>query len=233
MGSGTGKRVRTLLQRIDQLENNEKILNANINALAKGHQQLVEAANGAVARLQESVAVLEECCDAIAEVVGRKKVEEQVAKATRERAQLRADTERKAIEEAHAAGQLRAVEEISPTSVIVAREYTKEGAVRGPGWQQTLYSQLEEPLKPSFLGKKVGDKIEIPHGTAEILEVYEVVLTVDGEKLPEDLVKAAGEEQPEDEPEVAETVPEADADADAALEAYLGDSTNEAAKRRE
>jgi hypothetical protein len=220
MGSGTGKKVRTLLHRLDDLERNEKVLNQNINSLANSHRQFIEAANGAVTRLQESVGVLEECCDALAEVVGRKKVEEQIAKATRERAQARADSERKAIEEAHADGRLKPSEEISPTSVIVAREYTKDGAVRGPGWQQCMFSQLEEPLKPSFLGKKVGDKVEIPNGTAEILEIYELVLSVDGEKLPEDLVKA-GAEETEDEPEVAETVPEEDADADAALEAYL------------
>lgn len=222
MGSGINKRARDVikpaLERIEELERRSE-------ALLSNQQNMMEAVNRALSVTQDRIEVMERLCNAFGEILGQEKVQEVVTKHIEEQAFARAEVEKKAIADGVDSGALKPREDITANSVITGREILKNGDIRKPGWQQLLVNQAREEIRALLVGKKVGDKIDVPAGQFEILEIYDIV---------EQAVAPASAPSPEETQAVADAaaaaVPGSEAvalpeiseeDADTALEEYM------------
>lgn len=133
-------------------------------------------------QLKSSIMATLETLDASMEVVGEvtgvdmtAKVGEKILAKRKQREQAKADAEKKQLEQLVEIGAYKAVDKISPTSVIVARFFDMNGNVEGVGRSQFVFGNLtSEETKAAFLGQGVGFLYEKDGHKAEVLEIYEV-----------------------------------------------------------
>lgn len=88
------------------------------------------------------------------------------------------------------AGQIKAAEEATDNSLIVARELNKDGTVENPRIQ-FLTSRLIEELQNKFVGKKVGELIKGDGNKLdlEIMEIYDITIDELGAEQTEEQVE--------------------------------------------
>lgn len=87
------------------------------------------------------------------------------------------------------AGQIKASEEATDNSLIVARELNKDGTVENPRIQ-FLTARLSPELQEKFVGKKVGElvKSEEDKLDLEIMEIYDITINELGAQQEEEPV---------------------------------------------
>lgn len=156
-------RVLGVVERVAQLE---KTVGAIISGL-----------NNELTRIGRATADISQVIDAVVDVVGQQRVQEQLdanqIKAKEEQAKAESEQLAKLLE----AGSITTAETASESCLLVGVEYTSDGKPIPPGRLQLAFGQLaSEQMKKDCLGKKVGDKIDVPGGGVfEILEIYEKV----------------------------------------------------------
>ena len=192
MGSGTGRKLLTALQRIERLE-------VQIVLLNEDRMKFIEAVNGAVAQQREKSSTIEGVVNAIVEIVdkttsamihmGNYRPEGwmpqpglptspgtvlEVLKshlAIRRAAQIERD--KAAIVALTENGSLVVSEEITEDSLIVGEE--SDGKAGGPGWVQMEFSNILEEFQVLLMGKHVGDEIQLGAHKLVVKEIYTIV----------------------------------------------------------
>lgn len=222
MGSGINKRAREVITpALGRIE----ILEGQVVTLLSNQQNLMEGISRSLALVQDHMEVFDHLCNAFSEILGTEKVQEIVKKQIHEKTTKRADAEKAVIAEGVESGSLKAQDIVNLNSVIVGREILKNGDVRHPGWQQLLVSQAREEIRNNLIGKVVGDKLDVPAGQFEILEIYEIIVreTPVAVGKSEDGADLATSGLAEASPDVVEISEDA---ADKALAEYMaGDAT--------
>lgn len=96
-------------------------------------------------------------------------------------------------------GTHRVAEVVTEDSIVVGREFNKEGALLGVGRVQVRASQFTPEAKEQVLGKGVGFMIEVAStgGRFEVAEIYEEVPASEQKpKVSEEVVDAVVAETP-------------------------------------
>jgi hypothetical protein len=137
--------------------------------------QLIPAINNGFSQASQQIAAQGEVLEALIALAGKEAVEK-VMRANRElRAAENAETEKKALEELVARGEVVAVEKITDKSVIVGREFNPDGSVHHPGRFQLAYQKIDKQFQEQLLGQAAGFTITLPNGGKfEVQEVYQL-----------------------------------------------------------
>ena len=118
-------------------------------------------------KLEAAVTGLSKLIAAVARTVGTAEVQAEYAAGQRfEMEQL--------VTKAVDAGQIAPADVVGPNSLIIGRETTKDGQLVAPGRFQVLAKELADEPRVLLLGRKVGDKVEVPSGnTVEVDGIYD------------------------------------------------------------
>ena len=137
------------------------------NGLAGYTQKEVEALKAGVAQMVEFL-------QALVQVTGQETAVQAQIKANRlKRDTERAERDQKMIASLVEAGVLVATESVTEKSILVGREFNKEGELLGGGRAQVPFSQFGEDMKSKVLGQGIGFVLEAPEGRFEVVEIYE------------------------------------------------------------
>lgn len=151
-------------------------LTARMEEYEKSMTQLIPSINNALGSINQQLSAQAEVLEGVVESFGRDKVEAAVKASRERRIQQTMESEKKALEDLRASGELVAVPLVTEKSVIVGREYDADGSVRVPGRVQVAYSRVDPQFQTKLLDQPPGTTFELPNGGKfEVLEVYEVV----------------------------------------------------------
>ncbi len=181
MGSGTGKKVMSALQRLDRAE-------AQIALLNEDRMKFIEAVNGAVAQQGEKSSTIEGVVNAIVDVLDKTTSNLVASKtltispgtvlevlkshlAIRRAAQIERD--KAAIVALTENGSLVVSDAISENSLIVGEEGDESAG--GPGWVQMEFGNILEEFQALLIGKHVGDEVQLGKHKLVVKEIYTIV----------------------------------------------------------
>jgi hypothetical protein len=187
------KKTRNALDRLDELE--------------KALPQIVSGVNNSLSQLNNQLQGMTEIMDVLIENVGQEKVTAALAANRQKRSEDQAAAEKKSVDEALLSGTLENATEISEKTIVVGREFDKDGVVRIPGRVQVQFSRVSPEFQEKLKGQKPGFSFEIPStgGKFEVDEIYDVVPPVVPAPAPVAAAPVAAPEAP-----VAEVVPSTD-----------------------
>lgn len=155
------KRVPTVLERLERAEQALQALGQVIDGNNQQHQK-------AITSIVEVMTAIIKCSGP--EFDG--KVQSTIIEARKKRAQDESDKAKAALEDMVAKGLLVSAETLSEGSVVVGREFDKEGNLLGTGRSQVEFSQFVPDAKTELLGKGPGFVYNGSDGSFEVLEVY-------------------------------------------------------------
>jgi hypothetical protein len=155
------KNSRNAIQRVEELE--------------KLVPQVISATNNAVQQIQVQLSGAVEILDAVIQALGVETIEKIVTENRTRRADEQNAKTREQIDGLVAQGVLVAGDKVSEQSLVVFKEFNKEG-VEQVARLQHVFKQLQEEFKPQLLGAAVGAKVTAATGSSfEVLEIYEIV----------------------------------------------------------
>jgi hypothetical protein len=157
------KRVKSALERLDQLESDVPRLIAGVN---NGFSNLE-------GRLNEFTEIL----NALSQLTGETAVSAKIAENRIARAEALAQQQEEGLKKAITDGRVVAVAAVTEQSVIVGSKSDKDGKLEvANGRVQMEFAQIIPAFKSKFLGAVVGAKVETPDGgTIEVKEIYDLV----------------------------------------------------------
>lgn len=155
------KNSRNALQRLDAVEQTQA--------------QVVQALNSTLGPLQQQFSQYVEIVDAVTAILGDEVVANRVAEIRKERAIQQAEVQAQQVKTLVANGILAVASVIGEKSLIVGKEFDKEGHEMLPGRRQALLSQIRTDLQEKLMGQGVGFKLDTGDGAFEVLEVYDVI----------------------------------------------------------
>lgn len=154
-------RVKSALERIESIEGD----------LPK----LVAGVNNGFANLEQRLNEFTEILNAISQLVGEKTVGDQVTSNRIARAEAMAQAQKEGLEKALAEGKVTVAEAAGEKTVIVGKEFDKDGNLIPPGRIQMEFRQIVPSFKEKFTGIKVGGTVETPNGgKIEVVELYDI-----------------------------------------------------------
>lgn len=138
-------------------------------------EKRVEDLTGHVERLQGRISYLSVVSDALVAMMGEETVQAKIDDMHLERLGPIAETHKANTAKAVDEGKIVPTETVAPSSIVVAIERNKRGAIT------SLRTQIALPLVPElhqlFVGKKAGDIVQVTRNETtmsyELLEVYE------------------------------------------------------------
>ena len=170
MGSGIQKRIKKAMEAKDSMDSQLKNIDENL-------KQLFANDNKMAAWVDEKYSKHEEILSALIEIIGTQKVFEEIKKARIEKAEANSASQKEALDKGLAEGTVKAVDEVTDTSIIVGSEVDKDGNVIPPARSQILFASLPPELADLLRAKKVGDVVEtMVNSKFTIKEIYEMVL---------------------------------------------------------
>lgn len=157
------QKTRTALDRIEVIE-------TTINELVTGVNGVVQQLNGKLLDVAEKL-------EALADIVGKDKFEEVLQANALAKAKGQAEAAKKTLEQHVEAGDLAVSATISENSVVVGREFDKDGNLLEPGRIQLTFGGIKKEFQDQLLGQAVGFTVATPvGGKFEVLEIYDFVL---------------------------------------------------------
>ena len=168
--------VRVIDQRVLELYARVDAYEGVLGRFGKSIDQLVSGINNALGDLNQRLVSQSEVLDALVEAIGKDKVEELIKAGRVRRMHEVMESEKKALEDLRASGELVEVPLVTEKSVIVGREYEPDGQVRAPGRVQVAYARVDAQFQSSLINQPPGTSFVLPNGGKfEVLEIYEVV----------------------------------------------------------
>ncbi|NBT57360.1 hypothetical protein EBT16_01105 [bacterium] len=156
------QKTRTALDKIDVIED-------TINELVTGMNNVIQQLNGRLADVSEKL-------DALATLVGPEKFQEVLKANALAKTKAQADAAKKALEQHVASGDLVAATTVGTESLVVGREFDKDGNLLEPGRIQLTFSGIKKEFQDQLLGQTAGFTVTTPvGGKFEVLEIYDFV----------------------------------------------------------
>lgn len=159
---------KSALERIDLLENEIP--------------RLISAINGAFEQLNERVGSLAKLVEAVVETVGAEQVEQSLKAIEDRKIELQLSAAKAELDSQVAAGNMLKVEVVGEKSLIVGREFDREGVLIPPGRAQIMFASIKPEYQEKLKGQQAGFMFETVGGKFEVMEVYDEVV-----KAPEAL----------------------------------------------
>lgn len=178
------QKTRSALDRIDAVE-------STIN-------ELVSSLNNVIQQLNARLADTTEKLEALTEVAGPDKVKEALRSIAVAKAEKQAASAKQALEEALMNGQLVAAQVIGENSLVVGREFDKDGNVIPPGRIQLTFGGIKSEFQDKLRGQGFGFTVETPiGGKFEVLEVYDLVANTKSDEATTEVVDVPATETAE------------------------------------
>jgi len=156
------KKTSNALERLDQVE--------------KTVMNIVSAVNNSISQLGNQIGGVTEVLDAVVQTLGVETIQKIMSENRVAKAEAQAESEKAALAELLAKGDIKAVDKVSEKSIVVGRETDKDGTVRLPGRAQVAFARIDPNFQPQLLGQGPGFSLDLPNGGKfEVLEAYEVV----------------------------------------------------------
>ena len=155
----TTEKTPLILDRVKALEELTK-------GLANYTQKEVEGVKAGLAQLVEFLQALVLVTDT------ETKVQEQVKTSRHKREVERAERDSKMIASLVDSGLLEVAEVVGPKSILVGREFNKEGELLGGGRAQVPFNDFNVDMQAKILGQGVGFVLDAPDGRFELVEIY-------------------------------------------------------------
>lgn len=176
------QKTRSALDRIDAVE-------STINELVSSLNNVIQQLN---ARLSDTAEKLQ----ALTDVVGPEKVSEAMRALVLAKAEKQAAAAKEALDDAIGKGQLVAATVIGENSLVVGREFDKDGNLIPPGRIQLTFGGIKSEFQEQLRGQGFGFTVETPvGGKFEVLEVYDFVTDTKAEAAPSEVVVDAATNQ--------------------------------------
>jgi hypothetical protein len=168
------KQVKSALERIDQLE--------------QDIPQIVMGVNQAIVSQRTGLGELAAVVEAVTEILGASTVDAKIKEINERKVNAKLDAAKKALEEGLANGEIVKADAVSDKSLIVGKEYDKDGNVLAPGRAQITFDGIMPEFQDKLLGQGAGFQVETKNGGKfEVVEVYDVVAKpVTAEPAPAD-----------------------------------------------
>jgi hypothetical protein len=158
------KAVKSALERIDQLE--------------QDLPKIVMGVNEAVMGQRRGLGELASVVEALTEILGAGTVDAKIKEINERKVQAQLDKAKAALDEGLAKGDLVKADAVSDKSLIVGREYDKDGNVLPPGRAQITFDGIMPEFQDKLLGQGPGFTVETKNGGKfEVVEVYDVLAT--------------------------------------------------------
>lgn len=156
------KQVKSAIERIDALEQELPRLVMGVNEALSNHAQ----------RTAELASIVE----AVVELFGSEVVDAKIKEISDRKVLANLDAAEKNLEKAKGAGEAVKADAIDSKSLIVGREFDKDGNVVFPGKAQLTYEAIKPEFQKKLLGQSAGFQVETPNGGKfEVLEVYKII----------------------------------------------------------
>jgi hypothetical protein len=156
------QKTKSALERLDVIEENLP--------------RIVGGFNEVLNRFGTQLQVIDELMTAVVALLGEENVNSKVQENRIKRAEDNARLQAEDIEKRLTDGTLVRVEAISEKSLIVGREFDKEGTVMIPGRVQMDFVTVLPDYKEKLIGQKVGFSVPTPPGGKyEVVEIFEAV----------------------------------------------------------
>lgn len=151
-----------------------------IGELEQGNVRLVAGIQQAFQELTQQftqpISQLTELVEALSSIVGKEKVNEAVDGIRKARVEESAESAKKALDSLVDQGVAVPTTAIGENSIVVGREYDKDGALLHPGRVQLQWSYIKPEFQEKLKGQGPGAKIEAGNGnTFEVVEAYDIV----------------------------------------------------------
>lgn len=176
----TNKKVKSALERIDQLE-------GDLGEVQGMIQNLLMATNQVLSNFENRINVQAELIEALGLLAGPEKLAETVNQIKAKKVNDALANAKKALEVAVEQGKVVPVDAITEKSLIIGAEFDADGIEVAPGRMQITFQSLLPQFKEELLGKGVGAEVKTPSGGSfKVSEVYEVLDAAVTEEEPSD-----------------------------------------------
>lgn len=157
-----GKQVKSALERIDSLE--------------QELPRIVMAVNEALVGQNEKSGQLANIVEAVVELFGAATVDAKIKEISDRKTMANLEAAKAKLTEAIQKGDVVKADAISDKSLVVGKEYDKDGNVLFPGRAQLQFGAIKQEFQDKLLGNGVGFTLETGNGGKfEVTEVYDVV----------------------------------------------------------
>lgn len=154
------QKTRSALDRIDAVE-------STIN-------ELVSSLNGVIQQLNARLGDISEKIQALTDVVGAENVTKALDALAQAKAEKQLASAKEALADALTKGHLVSADSIGENSLVVGREFDKDGALIPPGRIQLTFSGIKAEFQEKLKGQGFGFTVDTPTGGKfEVLEVYD------------------------------------------------------------
>ena len=181
-----------------------KGITERLNLLEKNQTDLISGLNQVFADHSKRLDSSDEILEAAVVVLGKDVILATIEELRKVKEENRIAKEKMELESGVAAGYLIQVEEVDDQCVVCGCERQPDGRPVGAGWQAMAYNRIGQQFQPLFLGKKVGDKVELQTGgTFEVQSVYrldEVALSAYRQEMTQKQLDEALAKQAEEVP---------------------------------
>jgi hypothetical protein len=169
------KAVKSALERIDSLEQDMMNLAGGIN------EAMIQANN----RMTGLAKIIE----AVVELFGAETVDAKIKEVEKRNQDAALDAAKKALEDGVSKGDLQKTDVVGDRTLIVGREFDKEGNLIPPGRVQLMFAGVRPEFQEKIKGQSAGFSVETPSGGKfEIMDLYTVI-----ERAPEPVATDAVE----------------------------------------
>jgi hypothetical protein len=160
------RKTSNALERLDQVE--------------KTIGNVVGAVNNSLGQVSNQLSQITEVLDAVVQTLGADTIQQLMIASRTAKAEAQSQAEEAALKELVEKGDVAAAEKITDKSIVVGKEFDKEGTLRPPGRAQVAYSRIDPSFQESFLGQGAGFVLDLPTGGKfEVTGVFEVVQKTD------------------------------------------------------
>lgn len=179
-----------------------KGISGRLDQLEKNQEGLINGLNQAFAEHSKRLDSVDEILAAVVTVCGKDEIVKVIEEARKTAEENRISKEKLELEAGVSAGYLTQVEEVDDQCVVCGCERQPDGRPVGAGWQAMAYNRIGQQFQGLFLGKKVGDKVELPTGGSfEVQSIYrldEAALAAYRQEMTQKQVDEALAKQAED-----------------------------------
>jgi hypothetical protein len=175
--------IPTAKERLEQLETKTSNLEKFATGIGTG-MNLVDkeltAHKSTMANLAKGLEAASELIAATLTVLGEEtktKVLDFVKEIHAKNLTEKAQSARNAVTDLVTKGQIVETLNVDPNSLIILSEYDKENNKIGTGYVPVWFSEINPEIAAKLIGKGVGEKLEVPDGIVEVVQVFTKVET--------------------------------------------------------
>jgi hypothetical protein len=170
------KNARNALQRVDGLEQEQEKQGRMITHVIKAVNESLGNLNGGLDTITKQLVGVAEVLDAVVRVLGSETIDKVVNEQRAIKAETRITAMKDQLTQLITAGTVKPSENVAENSLMVFKEYDKDGKELPHSRVQFTAAELQPQFRGELMGKGAGTRITSSAGNSfELLEVYEVI----------------------------------------------------------